>query len=45
MAVSAVLVAVGLLATFGNVLPDLYGVYEFIAAFVLMMLGLFVRQI
>jgi hypothetical protein len=35
----------GVAATFGNLFPDLYGVYAFVAAFVLMVLGLFVRQI
>ena len=43
--VSIILVVVGLAGTFGNLLPDLYGVYAFVAAFVLMVLGLFVRQI
>jgi hypothetical protein len=45
IAVSVILVLVGLAGTFGNLLPDLYGVYAFVAAFVLMVLGLFVRQI
>jgi hypothetical protein len=45
IAVAAILVIVGILGTFGNLLPDLYGVYAFVAAFVLMVLGLFVRQI
>jgi hypothetical protein len=43
--VAIILVVVGLAGTFGNLLPDLYGVYAFVAAFVLMVLGLFVRQI
>jgi hypothetical protein len=45
IAVAAILVVVGLAATFGNVLPNQYGVYAFVAAFILMVLGLFVRQI
>lgn len=45
IAVAAVLVVVGLAGTFGNLIPDIYGVYAFVAAFVLMVLGLFVRQI
>ena len=45
IAVSAILVVVGLAGTFGNLIPDTYGVYAFVAAFVLMVLGLFVRQI
>jgi hypothetical protein len=45
IAVSAILVLVGLAGTFGNLIPDTYGVYAFVAAFVLMVLGLFVRQI
>ena len=45
IAIAVILVLVGLAGTFGNLLPDLYGVYAFVAAFVLMVLGLFVRQI
>jgi hypothetical protein len=45
IAVAAILVLVGIAGTFGNIIPDTYGVYAFVAAFVLMVLGLFVRQI
>jgi len=43
--VALVLVLVGLLGTYGEIVPDLVGVLAFIAAGVLLLVGMLVRQI
>jgi hypothetical protein len=43
--VALVLVVVGLLGTYGTVIPDLYGALAFIAAGVLLLLGMVFRGI
>jgi hypothetical protein len=43
--VSVILVIVGVLGTFGNVLPDRVGVLAYIAAGILMLLGIYARGI
>jgi hypothetical protein len=42
---AVILVIVGILGTFGNVVPDQIGVYAYIAAGILMLLGLFARGV
>ncbi len=41
--VALVLVGIGALGTFGNVLPNRVGVWSFVAATVVMLLGVFLR--
>jgi hypothetical protein len=41
--VSVVLTAIGALGTFAGVLPDDVGVWSFVAATVVMLIGIFVR--
>jgi hypothetical protein len=43
--ISVILVIVGVLGTFGNVLPDRVGVFAYIAAGILMLLGIYARGI
>ena len=43
--VALVLVLVGLLGTYGEIVPDLAGVLAFIAAGVLLIVGMLVREI
>jgi hypothetical protein len=43
--ISIILVIVGVLGTFGNVLPDQVGVFAYIAAGLLMLLGIYARGI
>lgn len=43
--IALVLMVVGLLGTYGTVIPDLYGVLAFIAAGVLLILGMVFRRI
>jgi hypothetical protein len=43
--VALVLVLVGLLGTYGEIVPDLVGVLAFIAAGVLLLVGMLVREI
>jgi hypothetical protein len=43
--VALVLVLIGLLGTYGNVLPDLAGVLAFIVAGVLLIVGMVLREI
>jgi len=43
--VSLVLIVVGLLGTYGTILPDQVGVLAFIAAIVLLLLGMVFRRI
>jgi hypothetical protein len=43
--ISIILVVVGVLGTFGTVLPDQVGVFAFIAAGLLMLLGIYARGI
>jgi hypothetical protein len=43
--ISIILVIVGVLGTFGNVLPDRVGVFALIAAGILMLLGIYARGI
>lgn len=43
--VALVLVLIGLLGTYGTLIPDLWGVLAFIAAGVLMLIGIMFRNI
>lgn len=43
--ITLVLMGVGALGTFANVLPEKVGVWSFVAATVLMLLGVFLRGI
>jgi hypothetical protein len=43
--ISVILVIAGVLGTFGNVLPDRVGVFAYIAAGILMLLGIYARGI
>ena len=43
--VSIVLILVGLLGTFGSVLPERLGILAFVAATILLILGMVVRRI
>ncbi len=43
--VALVLILVGLLGTYGTLLPDMVGVLAFVAAIVLLLVGMVVRKI
>ncbi|MFN2484699.1 MAG: hypothetical protein ABR509_07165 [Candidatus Limnocylindria bacterium] len=43
--IAAALVVVGVLGTFAGVLPDTIGVSSYVAAFVLLIIGVLIRQI
>lgn len=43
--VALVLMVVGLLGTYGSVLPDAVGILAFVAAGVLLLIGMVIRQI
>jgi hypothetical protein len=43
--VALVLILVGLLGTYGTLLPDMVGVLAFVAAIVLLLVGMVVREI
>ena len=43
--VALVLILVGLLGTYGTLLPDMVGVLAFVAAIVLLLIGMVVREI
>ena len=45
IAIALVLVLIGLLGTYGTLLSDTIGVYAFIAATVLLLLGIFIEGI
>lgn len=43
--VALVLILVGLLGTYGTVVPDLVGIFAFVAATVLLLIGMVLRNI
>ncbi|MDQ3880483.1 MAG: hypothetical protein M3295_05380 [Chloroflexota bacterium] len=43
--IAASLVLVGVLGTFAGVLPEAVGVWSYVAAFVLLLIGVFIPQI